>query len=277
MSPIWNILGNGKKPAPESAQVTFFTIGETGTFDRHVAGCYQCRNITDFRTLLALFREKAAAHPDRTVFATLDDYGQACYTSGHTRDANLLDTDDEIDLGAYHDTEHPPGDPATAEHHATLFRLMHRNLLSKAEGLSFADLAGRIDWRHPDSPGFAALNANPNMALDYRGEHYLLLVPVPHPAEAICAFPNGYFHGDLSPMENLVLARHLHGYGYRPLGIGASYVGFIRDQPLSDEAARRLAMDILSIHRNVDTADELENVTATLKANDWLLLFYNDN
>lgn len=277
MSPIWNIFGSGKKPAPQGVQVTPFTVGEAGAFDRHVADGYHCTHVPDFKTLIALVREKAAAHPDRAVFATLDDYGQACYTSGHARGRHALDEDDAVDLDGYYDTDHPPGDPATAKHYAALFTVMHRKLLAKAEGKTFADLAGRIDWRHPDSPGFAALNANPNQALDHRGEHYLLLVPVADPAEAITAFPNGYFQGDLTPMENLVLARHMSGYDYRPLGIGASYVGFLRDQPLEDEAARRLARDLLSLHRNVDAAQETDAVVATLQANDWLLLYYCDN
>lgn len=276
MTRIWNIFG-GKKPASHVAQATPFRAGAAGSFDPHVCDGYHCTHITDFRTLIALVRAKAAAHPDRAVFATLDDYGQACYTSGHARGAHELDVDESLDLDAFYDREHAPGSPASIAHHETLFTVMRRNLLAKAEGITFADLAGKLDLNHLDSPGFLALNAAPDAALDDRGEHYLLLAPVDDPAEAISAFPNGYFHDDLSPMDILVLARRLRSYGYRLFGIGASYVGFLRDQPITDEDANLLARDILSLHTHREPPVQIDAVVRTLKAHEWLLLFYRNN
>lgn len=51
---------------------------------------------------------------------------------------------------------------------------------------------------------------------------------------AIAGFLQGYFSVDWGTFQNYAVTRHLAGaYGYRPLGIGASWIGFERDIKLS--------------------------------------------
>ena len=249
------------KPKPKPLKVTQLPEGAPGGFVRHPCTAYRCENVTSFSALLDLVRQTSTAHPDHTVLATLDDYGQACYTSGHARDMLGLE-DDGTD---WPDDAEPP--PAT-------FTTLHANLTAKAKDIGLQSLARKLYWSHPDTPPFVQLQHEPDRVID-RQKTYLLLAPVAHASEAIAAFPNGYFSSDLSPMENLTLARHLERtYGYRLFGLGASYIGFLRNTPLSDDAARALATDIQLLHRDADPA-EIPVMAAVLQTNDWLLLFYS--
>lgn len=249
------------KPRPKPIKVWQLPEGAAAGFVRHPCAAYRCENVPSFQALLDLLRQTSAAHPDHIVLATLDDYGQACYTSGHARDMHGLE-DDGTDWPD--DSEPPPASIA----------MLHANLAAKAKDVTLQSLAGRLFWSHPDTPPFVQLQHEPDTVID-RQETYLLLAPVAHASEAVAAFPNGYFSSDLSPMENLALAQHLERtYGYRLFGLGASYIGFLRNAPLSDDAARALAADIQSLHRDADPA-EIPAMAAVLQTNDWLLLFYS--
>jgi len=50
--------------------------------------------------LLDVMDTKAAEHPGASMLATLDDVGQAFYTSSHTIDANELDPSDDGSVDA---------------------------------------------------------------------------------------------------------------------------------------------------------------------------------
>jgi hypothetical protein len=59
------------------------------------------------------------------------------------------------------------------------------------------------------------------------------IVPVARACKAISAFPNGCFHGDLTPMEIFAVApRFEERCRYELFGIGASYLGFLRRDDL---------------------------------------------
>jgi len=95
--------------------------------------------------------------------------------------------------------------------------------------------------------------------------------------ETVAAFPNGYFNGDFSPMENLFLAKHLEEeFGYALFGIGASYLGFRRTLPLSADRLRELAAFVVSLHADSNDPDQMLKVRMTLEASDLLLLAYVD-
>jgi hypothetical protein len=260
---------------PKSVEIEFLEAGGGEGYVLRTCPVYVCRNLPSFASLLEVVRSKAAEHPNERILATLDEYGQASYTSGHARDKDQLEwIDDDTPFAPTRD------DRTTPEDARRLFDLVRRNILAQAEGRTFADLAGRLRWGHPDALPFDELHARPDELLDPR-EHHLMLAPVQHGWEAIAAFPNGYFAGDLQPADNLVLARHFEEtYGYLLFGIGASYIGFLRDQPLAPSAARAMAADILSLHDlslfgSFDSAVELEKVATALQTYDWMLFFYS--
>lgn len=242
-------------------KVTAVTAGGTKRFVPLLCPAWLCENVTSIRNLLDVMDEKAAEHPGARMLTTLDDTGQAVYTSEHTADANDLDPlpeDDADDL--------PPPD----------FEIRRQRLLAAAQSVTLDQLRNRLWWTGEGRPSFFDLQDNPDAVLD-RKETYIQAVPVEHAWEAVAAFPNGYFHGDFNPMENVVLARHLEqSFGYALFGIGASYLAFRRNAPLSADALSALSRFIIDLHADSNTPDLPAKIQQTLQATDLLVLSYVD-
>lgn len=209
---------------------------------RHVFARAAIREAASMSEFLALVRREQEEHPDVTVFVTLDDLDQALYTSMHATESDTLEIDtDDLDF---------LGDPAADE----VFQ--RRQFSHTVSQLGNPEL--RVAWTalHATREGGAdeidvlpTVNDRPVDILD----DLILLLHVPVPADdptvAIAAVPNGYFSDDWNVFENHAVARHLaDGYGYRPLGIGASWIGFIRPEPLSPEEAERLVAELIAVY-----------------------------
>jgi hypothetical protein len=208
-------------------------------------------NVQTFETLVATLRPLQAEHPDCRLLASLDDLGQSSYTSGHTIDANDLNAIGDRDLATL-----DPRSLEDGEYRGTLsgpseFPIRHANLIARACGTGFADICGRLDWACDDDRDPAAANAAPDRALmlEHDKEIVVQRVPVRRAADALAAFPNGYFTGDLSPMQNYALAQHLEdAHGFSLFGVGAAYLGFWRDEPLDQSDAQALAMTMTRLY-----------------------------
>ena len=235
--------------------MTPFRQGERQTFVELLCDGYFVENIGSMKALLRLMDEKTSQHSGRRLLATLDDFGQACYTSGHSIDTHELDSTEGhdlsgVDAAAFEDGEHL-GYLTTASE----FFIRRANLTRKAAAVSFADVRGEMFWGADKGDGrnFFELNAEPDTILDE--EIYIQAVPVDYAYEAICAFPNGYFSGDLSPMQVFAVSRRFEEtYGYSLFGIGASYVGLRRTADMSKTEAQAMAADFLSLHQGADDA-----------------------
>ena len=89
-----------------------------------------------------------------------------------------------------------------------------------------------------------------------------LLVPVRHSYEALAAYPNSYFTSDLDSAKNFAVARHfLDNHGYELIGVGASYLGFIRAEPPDESRANLVAKDFCALY---NTPDENRQVVASI-------------
>lgn len=252
----------GREPKDAPPKITPFAPGSTKTFVPLLCPGYLCEGVNSVRQLLDIMEDKSAGHTGALMLATLDDTGQAFYTSGHTIDANELDPipdDEDID-------EFPLPDLATRRD----------RLLQAARAVTLDQLHNRLWWGGEARPSFLALQDNPDSILD-RKETYIQAVPVARAWEMLAAFPNGYFHGDFSPMENLVLARHLEEtFGYALFGIGASYLGFRRLSPLSAERLEALVSFIIGLHAVSNDPDLPAKIRLTLEASDLLFIAYID-
>jgi hypothetical protein len=102
-------------------------------------------------------------------------------------------------------------------------------------------------------------------------------VPVRRAADAIAAFPNGYFEGDLSPMQNHMLAYHLETeYGLELFGVGSRFLGFRRAEALDAAAAHAVATTLVALYRGpIDGASE--SLAKLLTGRDWLLFRYTES
>lgn len=224
--------------------------------------------------LVGVTRGLQEARPDMRMLCTLDDAGQASYTSMHSINYNNLDDVtghdlSQLDPAAFEDGEHRGYLSTPSE-----FFIRHANLLKAVEGMRYADLAGLLDWEE-----LVAANAQPDdvLLLDQERAIAIFFVPVSQAAEALTAFPNGYFSCDFNPMQNLCLARHLHdAHGLDLFGVGASYLGFWRGSPFTPAQAAALADDLATLYANAP-ADGAAALAQVLAGQNLLLLRYTES
>jgi hypothetical protein len=248
------------------------------TFNPLLCDGVTAHNLGSFAALLALHARLQAEHPKVRVLATLDDLGQACYTSGHATDAIELDDVAGHDLSGlgdlFEDGEHRGYLSTPAE-----FPIRLANLRARAGGIDLDRVKGVLDWETSgDANDLITVNCDPEAALRIAQEAVLFqFVPVTIAADAIAAFPNGYFSSDLDPMQNYAFARHLEAeYGLQLFGIGSRFLGFRRDEALGSDMALRLARDLAAFY-----AGARENAIAVLadlmSGRDWLLIRYTES
>lgn len=257
-----------------------FAEAKPRTFCELLCDGVTAHNLSSFAELMAVHSALQRDRPDVVVLATLDNLDQACYTCGHTTDANALDETEGHDLSAlpeelFEDGEHPGYLSSPAE-----FPIRLANLLDKARSVEVGQLAGLLDFA-PDGEGsdLVAVNSDPDRALRISGEKEVIFqfVPVVTAADSIAAFPNGYFSSDLDPMQNHVLARHLESaYGMALFGIGASFLAFRSSAPLGEEAVTALAAELASLYAGTPATASAE-LARLLAGRDWLLLRYTES
>ena len=189
---------------------------------------YRIHDLTDINELLDEIQVLSQKNQGYRFIMTLDDIGQASYTSMHSKMSNGLDggqwlAKENIDP-SWMDGNFLRDD-LNFEQKFLIRRLGFKYGLSTVQ---FADIFKKILFLDDDSKEeIIESNQNPLAIVDE--EVYLLKVPVENSYEAIYSFPNGYFKCDLSPFENYRLAEHLEKeYGFRLFGMGASYISFIK-------------------------------------------------
>jgi hypothetical protein len=249
------------KRTPKPLELVPFADGKPLTFNGLPCDGVTARNLPSFAELLELHSRLQLKHPDVVVLASLDDLGQACYTSGHCAFAHELDTVEDED-----------GEADFADRLA--------NLLKLTQDEEAGRFAGVLDWQTGgDSNDPVTVNADPEAALGIAREKEVIFqfVPARSAADAIAAFPNGYFNSDLNPMQNHALARRLESqYGLALFGIGSRFLGFRRREALDEECARALAAEIGGWYGGTPpgAADALARLLA---GREWLLLRYTES
>lgn len=225
------------------------------------------RDVTAFSELLELVRSQQRNHPDVAVFVTLDDLDQALYTSMHATESDELEVDtDDLDF------DDPRAD-AVLQHRQ--FAHTSAQLANPELRLTWADLSGTRAGSVDEIDALVEMNENPVGVLD--DVLLLLHVPVDDGSAAIAAMPNGYFSEDWNVLQNHAATRHLaERYGYRPLGIGASWIGFQRDAQLLPEEAAGLVGELADLYGTPD-APAWQRLGAVLTGQTALLLGYAGN
>jgi hypothetical protein len=271
------MFGSSRGKPPELAP---FSQARPRTFGPLLCDGLTARNLSSFADLLVLHARLQRDRPDARVLASLDDLGQASYTSGHGVDYYGLDEVEGHDLSGlgpevFENGEHQGYLSTPAE-----FPIRLANLLARARDIQLDQVFGLLDWETSgDANDLVTINRDPEAALRIAEEQDVLFqfAPVHSAAEAIAAFPNGYFQSDLSPMQNLVLARRLEAaYGLSLFGIGARLLGFRRATALDEGKARALATELAALYAETPptAADELARL---LTGRDWLLLRYTES
>lgn len=191
------------------------------------------------RKVLQCLDELRRADPGHRYFCTLDDINQCCYTSGHAGN------DDRIDMD-YGDTDF---DDPESVHAFEVRRAAHvvAQLQDASLRQSWEDVCGTLMTTLDDVDVLVATNRDPDRVLD--SVVYLQRVTVPDDTFMIAALPNGYFSCDWDVFQNHAVIRRLHErHGYRFLGLGASWLGFVRDAPPGTAAAEVLVADLADLY-----------------------------
>jgi len=232
-------------------------------------------NIKSYEELMDVYQTYKQKHPDKTVILTLDDLGQAEYTSGHACDYNsLLDTDgydlSGLDKACYDEDNEHLGHLSTPSE----YFIIRENFLKQTKGIDFKTVCEKgIDNAEDDVIDLENINESPLAFLDQ--QVILKILPVEKPYEGLTGFPNGYFDADFSPFENYALSKHLfETYNLELFGIGASFLGFIKNEPFKDNELKALIADLAKLYNT--TESEFEKLADIIKNKNHLFLRYTE-
>lgn len=221
-----------KKPearnfSPPECKVKFVKAEETKAFGFMLCDAYELSGNFTLNDVADFVQDKQKEHPNHRLFATLDDFDQACYTFGHACRAHL----EEDEIEGYWEAE-DIRDVLTFDKRINNFKkhLANTPLGTIFGGGSWNDESGQTpsiktqDWQEREK--FA----------------YVQIVPITCAADALISFPNGYFDGDYSPFENYRLIEALEkDFGFEAFGIGANYIGFMRAEAMKGDELDRVA------------------------------------
>lgn len=226
-----------KLPEP-GYQVKFVKAEETKAFGMMLCDAYELSGNFTLNDIADFVQEKRNEHPNHRLFATLDDFDQACYTFSHTCRAHL----EEDEIEGYWEAE-DIRDVLTFDKRVSNFK-------KHLADTSLDTIFGGGFWEE-DSGQTPSVKTQD--WLEREKFAYVQIVPVSCAADALISFPNGYFDSDYSPFENYRLAEALEkDFGFEVFGIGASYIGFMRAEAMKGEALDRVAswLSRLFTHEN---------------------------
>lgn len=200
---------------------------------RRLSGAFSLRDVL---ACLDALRLQDSGH---RYFCTLDDINQCCYTSGHAGN------DDRLDM-EYGDTDF---DDPESVHAFEVRRVAHVAAQLQNPGLrrSWEDVCGTLMTSQEDVDVLVDTNRDPDRVLDT--VVYIQRVAVREDDLMIAGLPNGYFSCDWDVFQNHAVIRRLHErHGYRFFGLGASWLGFVRDAPPNAAAADALVADLTDLY-----------------------------
>lgn len=257
-----------------------FTEARPRTFSPLLCDGLTAHHVPAFADLLALHARLQRENARVCVLTSLDDLGQASYTSGHGVDFHDLDAVEGHDLSGldaevFENGEHQGYLSTPAE-----FPIRLANLIERARDIQVEQVFGLLDWATlGDANDLVTINSDPDAALQIAREPEILVqfVPIGSAAQAIAAFPNGYFSSDLNPMQNYALARRLEAkYDFSLFGVGARFLGFRRKAALDEDTARTLAKELTSLYAR-SPPSAADDLTQLLTGRDWLLIRYTES
>ncbi len=222
------------------------------------------------RDVLACLEELRLKDSDHRYFCTLDDINQCCYTSGHAGNDDRLEVD-------YGDTDF---DDPESVHAFEVRRAAHvaAQLQDPALRQSWEDVCGTLATSQEDIDVLVETNRDPDRVLDT--VVYIQRLAVPRDDLAIAGLPNGYFSCDWDVFQNHAVIRRMHErHGYRFLGLGASWLGFVRDAPPDAAAAKALVTDLADLYGCADDAHQASwrQLAEAAAGGKVLLLGYTEN
>jgi hypothetical protein len=230
------------------------------------------QNLHSFDELIEVYRTYKQNNSDKTIILTLDNLGQAEYTSVHSINSNDLDETEGYDLSGLDKTCFEDGEHLGYLSTPSEFFIRKENLLKQTKDIDFKSVCEKeLTIDEDEISILEKINQSPFEYLDK--QIILKIVPVEKAYEGICGFPNGYFESDLNPFENYALAKHLfEKYNFELFGIGASFLGFIRNGNLEENKIKELIFDLSKLYNT--TEKKFDKFTEIIKNKNYLFLKY---
>jgi hypothetical protein len=222
--------------------------------------------------VLELVEQERRSDPAARYLITLDDINQCYYTSGHARENSVID---------YYEIYHKERGDYNDDDSAVVVEFEQAQLRHVAQCLD--DPALRQDWRDvakvmaapPDGvTTLVMMNRDPDHVLDTAV--YVQKLPVARDDLLIAGLPNGYFTCDWRVFENHAAIRLLGTHNYRFFGIGAGWLGFIRDGGMSQMLADKLIADLAVLYGQPEPATAWMELAQVVQVSPYLLLAYAD-
>ena len=227
-------------------QITPLTYGQS--FNAILFESYIIEEMKSFDELIDIYQSYKRNNQGKTIILTLDDLDQAEYTSTHSTMLNDLDETEgydlsQLDVVCFENNEHIGYLSTPSE-----FFIRKENFMKQTENVDFSSVCEKgLTIDENEVLILYKINSSPFQCIDKRV--ILKIVPVEKPYQGISGFPNGYFASDLNPFENYALAKYLfEKYDYELFGIGASFLGFIRNDSLVKEQAKEIISDLAELY-----------------------------
>lgn len=253
-------------------QIQPLTPGHSGLeilFDSYII-----EDLSSFTELLDLYQTYKKDNPGKTVMVTLDNLLQAEYTSTHASMSNDLDEAEGYDLSGLDPKCFEDGEYLGYLSTPSEFFIRKENFLKQLTGVDFSSACERgLTIDEAEILVLKNVNQSPFKYLDKT--IHLKIIPVENAYEGVCGFPNGYFQSDLNPFENYALAKHLsENYGFDLFGIGASLIGFVRNDTLDENQTKNLIADLSRLYSTTENA--FDSLFEVITSNKCLFLKYVD-
>lgn len=235
---------------------------------------YVIDDLKSFDELFGVYEDYKRNNPNKVIILTLDDLGQAEYTSGHSIHSYDLDETEGHDLSNLDEVCFENGEHRGYLSTPSEFFIRKTNLLKQAKDIDFESVCDKnMTIDEDEMLILEGINQSPFEYLDEQIE--LKVVPVDKSYEGICGFPNGYFESDFDPFENYIIAKHLfENYQFELFGIGASILGFKRDNSLEESKLKELITDLSKLYNTSEEA--FDKFAEIIRDKKYLFLKYTE-
>ncbi|WP_051610029.1 hypothetical protein [Terasakiella pusilla] len=253
-------------------KIRIAAVEDTG--DEMICDEYIGHDFQSFAEILEQLSTLEKSAPGHIALTSLDDLGQAQYTSIHATLSKDLDDIKGHDLSSLSPESFEDGEHRGYLSNKSEFFIREANFLSKAKETTFEDIFTRhLCITDQEIDALEQVHANP---LKYIDSKVLIKVsPVQSSALALVSFPNGYFSCDLNPFENYVLANHLEeNYGLRLCGMGASLLGFRHSRKFDVQTALKLGAELAKIYHRENETSVIERFANLVQTHEYFFIKY---
>lgn len=240
-------------------EVQFYKADESPAWYSHRFSGYLIKNAETLDTLFELRQNLLTQHPNHQVLLVIDDVDQAIYQASH-----CLSRD--FDSGAGFDKilkTSPGGYPGH------LKNVLRANLPHHSLDAIKSDKFLEID---ADETELNFINNNPALALG--GPKLALLIESEDPLESFLCAPQGYF-GPNPFVIYLYIEHMVKSHGLKFVGLGATYLYFETEGPLSSISAAKIAQSLTSFHDDYD-ANAAATMTEAMTGNSYVILTFRN-